>query len=246
MTVTWHVFRLGWRVLRRGALCVIGFAVMLKMGSAAAMTATMLLSAAVYSLAFGWRLAIGLVLLLLAHEVGHWLAARAVGIPVSAPLFIPFVGAVIRLRRQPADSKTGADIALGGPAMGVLSSLGCLIAYFWSDSQLLLALAYLGSVMNLFNLIPCDPLDGGRIVAAVSQHLWWVGILIIGALFIYTANPLLLVIMLFSLIHIWQADDNDTAYYRITRRRRFTVFWQYLCLVIVLTGMMVYITEKIR
>src|SRR3954447_16521855 len=135
----------------------------------------MLLSLAVYAMIFGWPYAAGFVVLMFAHEMGHFIAARRCGLNVGAPTFIPFVGAWIELKDQPMDVATEAYIAVAGPLVGTVASF---LVYWWgrsTDSSLLLAIAYAGLFLNLFNLIPLSPFDGGRITAILSPRFWLIG-----------------------------------------------------------------------
>jgi Zn-dependent protease len=117
-----------------------------------------------YALIWGWSFGIGFVLLILVHELGHYLEARRQGLHVSLPVFIPFIGAYVALRDVPFDPWRNAKVALAGPIFGGLGSLGVLVAGDLSGSRLLQALAYTGFFLNLFNLIPIGILDGGRIL----------------------------------------------------------------------------------
>lgn len=232
----WQVVRLGNRLLSRLGICAVGLITMLNLGPAATMAATMLISLAVYAIAFGWKYALGFVILLLAHELGHFAAARVVGLHSSIPLFVPFVGAVISLRQPPINAKMEANIAIGGPATGTLSALVCLALYLWTDSILLLVLAYTACILNLFNLIPCTPLDGGRIATAISPHMWWAGSITTGLLFFYTNNLFILVIFIFSLFRLWQGDSNDYRghYYHLSLGQRLKVALWYFGLLSIL------------
>src|SRR5579884_2022289 len=147
-----------------------------KLGKILLTSGTMLLSVAAYALIFGWPYAVGFVLLIFVHEMGHYVAARRRGLDVGAPTFIPFVGAWIQLKQLPHDAETEAYIGLAGPLAG---TFGALVCYFLArnyDSQLLLALAYAGFFLNLFNLIPLSPFDGGRVTAVISPKLWLAGV----------------------------------------------------------------------
>ena len=239
----WQVVSFGKRVLGRGAICVAGAVAMLKMGPVVMMALSMFISIAVYAVAFGLKFALGFVLLLFAHEYGHLVASRVVGLKVSSPIFIPFVGAVIRIKELPLNVKMEANVAIGGPAMGTLSALFCLAIYFWTNSMLMLVLSYTACLLNLFNLIPCDPLDGGRIAAAISPRLWWLGSMVIGVLFVYTYNVFVLIILVFSLFRLWQGNDikNNLLYYQLTAGQRLAVGWWYFGLIIVLSGTTLYI-----
>jgi Zn-dependent protease len=125
------------------------------------------LSVGGYALIWGWTFGIGLVLLILIHELGHYLEARRQGLNVSLPVFIPFLGAYVALRNVPFDPWRNAKVALAGPILGGVGALAVFAAGEASDSRLLLALAYTGFFLNLINLVPIGILDGGRIL-----HSW--------------------------------------------------------------------------
>ncbi len=153
-------------------------------------------------LAYAWLLgkvgtAVGLVLMILIHELGHVWAAKRVGLPVTLPVFIPFVGALIMTKRNPRDAVTEAFVAYGGPLVGSLGALASYVLGVWLQLPLLIAIAYIGFVLNLFNLIPIHPLDGGRISTAISRWLWVVG-LVAGVVVLYFMfNIILLIIWIF-------------------------------------------------
>lgn len=244
----WRVFRIGRQVARRIVLFVMGLMAMLKLGPTAAMALSMLVSLVFYAAAFGLQFAIGFVILLFLHELGHLIATRVVGIAATGPLFVPFIGAVINLRRPPVNAKMEANIAIGGPAMGTLSALACLVLYFWTDSMLLLVLAYTACLLNLFNLIPCSPLDGGRIAVAISPHLWWVGSIVLAAMFYWTYNILILIIFFFSLARLWQGEkmDGNEKYFQLSLSQRLTVAWWYFGLLAVLGLLALYLVELLH
>jgi Zn-dependent protease len=232
----WQVVSFGRRILGKITLFIVGCIAMLKMGSTVAMAVSMVISILVYAVAFGLKFAIGFVILLLLHEWGHLAASTVVGLPASRPIFVPFIGAVIRIEELPLNAKMEANVAIGGPAMGTLSALVCLAFYLWTDSLLMLVLSYTACLLNLFNLIPCDPLDGGRIAVAISHRLWWLGSIIIGALFLYTYNFFLFIFFLFSLYRLWKNVDikENFDYYHLTIGQRLAVGWWYFGLIIVL------------
>lgn len=130
-----------------------------------------------YAIIYPWGFAVGFVLLLFVHELGHVLAAKRKGLPVSAPLFIPFLGALITMKRQPLDAQTEAYVAMGGPLLGTVGAMAVYAGAYATDSPLLYALSYVGFFLNLINLLPIHPLDGGRISTAVTRWLWLVGLL---------------------------------------------------------------------
>lgn len=240
----WWLVRVSMNTLRRVAVSCAGVAAACKLGAAATMTGSMLLSLLVYAYAFGSHFAIGLVLLLLCHELGHVAAAAVVGLEISSPLFIPFLGALVNLKRPPHNAKAEANLAIGGPALGTIAALLCLVAYLWTDSLLMLVLAYTGSLFNLFNLIPCLPLDGGRIAAAISPKAWLAGSIIVGATFLRTYNPLLLAVFAFSLLKLWYGEDAaGGAYYDTPPRQRLRVAMWYFGLLAVLGVTTLYTME---
>ncbi|MEV3214548.1 site-2 protease family protein [Paenibacillus larvae] len=138
---------------------------------------TMMITVGAYALNSPIWFAVGLVVMIFIHEMGHVLAAKQKGLPVSAPVFIPFVGALITMKRHPTDASTEAYIALGGPLLGTVGAMaafGLGVYYQWPD---LLNVAYTGFFLNLINLLPIHPLDGGRISVAVTRWLWLVGLI---------------------------------------------------------------------
>jgi Zn-dependent protease len=117
-----------------------------------------------YALIWGWRFGLGFVLLILVHELGHYVEARRQGMKPQLPVFIPFLGAYVALRDQPFDPWRNALVSVAGPFAGGLGALACLVYGNAVDSPLLRALAYSGFLLNLFNLIPIGFLDGGHIL----------------------------------------------------------------------------------
>lgn len=145
-------------------------------GQAGGVILSMLVSIGAYTLIAPFELAVGVAVLLLVHEIGHVLAAKRKGLPVSAPIFIPFVGALITMKRHPRNAETEAFIALGGPLLGTLGAAAVYgLGALWG-TPLLIAVANVGFLFNLINLLPIRPLDGGRIVVAVTRWLWLIGL----------------------------------------------------------------------
>lgn len=158
---------------------------------------SILITVGAYALIYPWTFALGFVALIFIHEMGHVWAAKRRGLPVTALVFIPFLGAMIMLKRHPKDAETEAYIALGGPLLGSLGALACFGIWAWTDAEIWLALAYVGFFLNLINLLPLHPLDGGRIAAAVSRWLWVAGAALGPFVVWYTHS------ILFLLIWIW-------------------------------------------
>jgi Zn-dependent protease len=167
-------------------------------------SASMLVSVAAYAWIWGWRFGVGFVLLLLVHEMGHVLELRRQGVPASAPLFIPFLGAVVGMKQMPKNAWREAQVALAGPILGSIGALGVWIAGEAIDSELLVALAFTGFFLNLFNLLPVSPLDGGRAVAAIHPVIWAVGLAGLVGLVIVAPNPILIIILLLGGLEVWR------------------------------------------
>ena len=186
---------------------------------------SMFVSAAVYVWLGGWWFGIGLVLLLFVHEMGHVLEAKRQGLPVSVPVFIPFMGALITLKQMPHNAWREAKLAIAGPLVG---SAGALVLYLLGvayDSRPLKALAFLGFFINLFNLLPVIPLDGGRITAALHPALWFAGFLALVGLVIFRPNPILIIILLLAGSELWRRwqlrhHPEMQEYYRVAPQRR--------------------------
>lgn len=205
-----------------------------KLGKVLTSGGTMLLSVFAYAFVFGWWYAVGFVVLLFIHEMGHFLAAKKRGLNVGLPTFIPFVGAWIQLKEQPMDAETEAFVGIAGPMLGSAAAFLCYMLARETGSALLMALAYAGFFLNLFNLIPLSPLDGGRIVSVISPKIWFLGVPILVGLFFWIPSPLLVLIAILALPQIWTVLTNrqalDSRYYQTTRAVRVEYAVQYLAL----------------
>ena len=207
-----------------------------KLGKVLLTGGTMILSVFAYALVFGIWYAVGFVLLIFVHEMGHFLAARQRGLAVGAPTFIPFVGAWIELKDLPHDVETEAWIGLAGPLLGSIGALAVYYAYRATDEPLLLALAYAGFFLNLFNLIPISPFDGGRITAILSPRVWLLGVPILIGVFFWHPSPILILMAVLAAPQVWKAikfDPNapeNQAYYSVTPAKRLEYAVYYLAL----------------
>jgi Zn-dependent protease len=168
---------------------------------------------------------IGLIYLLFIHEMGHVLEAKRQGLPVSSPVFIPFLGALITLKQMPHNAWREAKLAIAGPILGSAGALALYIAGVAFDSRPLKALAFLGFLLNLFNLLPVIPLDGGRIVSALHPALWLLGLVALIGLVIVYPNPILILILVFAAMELWRRwqmrrfpEMHD--YYRVKPQQR--------------------------
>jgi Zn-dependent protease len=210
------------------------------------MVGSMVLSIGVYALVFGWRYAVGLVAMLFIHETGHLIAARQRGLAVGLPTFIPFVGAWIEMKQIPHDAETEAYVGLGGPLLGTLGALACWFLARNYHVPWLLAVAYAGFFLNLFNLIPLPPLDGGRITAVLSPRIWLLGVPVLGFLLWYRFNPLLVVIAILAVPNIiaafrYRSDSaHAQAYYAVSARVR----WEYGLFYVVLLAFLTMMTHE--
>jgi Zn-dependent protease len=164
---------------------------------------TMLLSLGLYTMAFGWRFAVGLVLLLLIHEGGHWIWMKAYGLDPKAPVFIPFVGAYVAMNKLPADAATHAWVAYAGPFVGGLGALALYLIGLVSNTTWLMAAGSAGFLLNLFQLVPAKPLDGGFIVGAISKWFLLIGFVFLAILTIYLQSFILILITFFSGRSLW-------------------------------------------
>jgi Zn-dependent protease len=202
-------------------------------------SASMLVSVAAYALLWGWKFAIGFVLLLFVHELGHVLELRRQGVPASAPLFIPFLGAVVGMKQLPEDAWREAQVALAGPILGSLGAAAVWVAGEALDSDLLVALAFTGFLLNLFNLLPIVPLDGGRAVAALHPVLWLAGLAGLVVLTFLAPNPILILVLVIGGLELWRrwrerGTPEAAAYYRIRPWQRTVAGVTYGALVVLL------------
>jgi Zn-dependent protease len=202
---------------------------------------TMLVSVAAYSLIWGWRFAVGFVILLFVHEMGHVIQLRREGVEASAPVFIPFLGAAVWAKSLGGNALAEARVGLAGPVLGTIGAAVCLALGEAQDSDFLRALAFTGFFLNLFNLLPVVPLDGGRAMAAMAPWMWFVGLLAILVLAFAFPNPIILLIALFAAMETWRrwrarrrGDEAAAAYYRVAPAHRATVAAVYLGLIALL------------
>jgi Zn-dependent protease len=198
---------------------------------------SMLVSIAAYTWIWGLPFAIGFVVLIFVHELGHVIELRRQGVRASAPLFIPFLGAVIGMRELPDDAWKEAKVALAGPILGSIGAAVVWVAAEANGSDLLMALAFTGFILNLFNLIPIVPLDGGRAAAALHPVIWLLGLLLMVGLVVVSPNPILIIIVVlgaFELWRRWRERGERAEYYALAAWQRATVAVVYIGLIAVL------------
>ena len=200
---------------------------------------TMFVTIWLYALAWGWWFAGGFVLLIFVHECGHLVAARRIGLKVGAPVFIPFMGAFIALKEAPRNAWVEAQVGIGGPMLGTLGAAVCWAIGDAAGWPLLVALAHIGFLLNLFNLAPIGFLDGGRVVTALSPWLWLVGLAVVGGMLFLQFNLLLLLVLIMSLPRVFslfrKKTDEEARYFEVTPRQRLVMCTLYFGLAIFLT-----------
>jgi Zn-dependent protease len=171
---------------------------------------SMFLSVWLYAQWFGgWKIGIVFVLMILVHELGHFVTWRNYGVNASLPMFIPGFGAFVS---APAGGTPAQNVAaaLAGPLFGVAAAAACWVygivageasmlpqARFWTGC------AYIGFFLNLFNLIPTPPFDGGAVAGAIDGRLWIVGVVLLaGWVFLFPSvfGVVILLLMLFTAV----------------------------------------------
>lgn len=192
----------------------------------------------VWSWLFGsWAFALAFLVLLGIHEMGHYVVAQYLGMKVSMPIFTP-IGAMINLREAPKNAYEEALMAYGGPFLGTIGALGALVLGTATGMPILLVAAKAAFWLNLFNLIPLSPLDGGRISMAIDRRLWVVGVPMLAALFWFTGLDVLSLIVGVLIVR-WAYQDvqyrsalavQDPGYFAIGAGKRVQVIAAYLAL----------------
>jgi Zn-dependent protease len=198
--------------------------------------------------------AAGFVVLMLVHELGHVIANRYYGISASPPIFIPFMGAVINLRQRPPNAKVEAIIGIGGPVLGTIGAIVCYLLYLQTGQQILLVTSYFGFMLNLFNLLPVPPLDGGRVTAAVSPWIWMLGLGGLAWMFIRDFQAghidyILLLVLFYAVPRIkatLRGRERFSEYYNISRASSWTIAAVYVVLGVVLLYLFQHTSAMVR
>jgi Zn-dependent protease len=222
-----------WALLVTACTFLLKFGTILYKLKVVTVAGSMIVSVGAYALLGGWWFGVGLAGLIFVHELGHVLALRRQGVPASAPLFIPFMGAVIGMKKMPENAWREAEVALAGPLLGSLGAAAVWAAGSYYGSHFLIALAFIGFFINLFNLIPIVPLDGGRAVAALHPAIWLVGLVGLVALMAIRPSPILPLIIVIGSLELWRRWRERklpgfAGYYRVTRWQRAAVVTAYL------------------
>ena len=200
---------------------------------------TMLVSIVAYASIWGWKFGVGFVLLLLVHEYGHVIQLRREGVKdASAPIFIPFMGALIWSKSLGGNAAAEARVGLAGPILGSIGAALCVGLYLLTDNDLFRALAFTGFFLNLFNLLPVGFLDGARAAAALSPYVWLLGVFGMVVLVLTVPNP---IIILIAVLAVWETyrrfkdfrhgGEAVREYYKIARRDRIIIGVTYFVLI---------------
>jgi Zn-dependent protease len=160
----------------------------------------------VYWSIYGWPLALGLVVSIYIHEMGHVFVLRKLGIGAGAPLFIPGVGALVMLKEHPADAHIDAEIGLAGPIWGLGAGLAAMAVYYATRIPIWAAVAHLTGFINMFNLIPVWQLDGSRGFHALNRQQRWAVIGAIAIAFLLTNQRMLLIV---GIVAVWRAVQKE-------------------------------------
>ena len=202
---------------------------------------SMLVSVGAYALIWGWTFAAGFVALLFLHELGHYIQLRREGVRPSGMVFIPFLGAAVGARSLGGSALAEARVGLAGPILGSLATAALLPIAAATDDDFWRALAFTGFFLNLFNLLPIVPLDGGRAMAAMAPWMWFVGFGAIIVLVIVWPNPIVILIALlggYETYRRWKqrksGEEGNAEYYRVKPAHRLLVAGVYVGLIIAL------------
>lgn len=208
----------------------------LKLGKVALTLGSMLVSVWFYARFFKWPYAVGLVICILIHEMGHVFVNWRKGIPATAPMFLPFFGAVIFVKGFPDDPTSESESGAGGPFAGMLAALVCLAVALTTQNPLWMALAHTGFLINLFNLIPVSPLDGSRISAAFSPRIWN-GVLLFMLLWALKveSKTIWFVLLICLVMRFGSAGSTEQRYLLAEPKARLRMGLLYLALTLVLT-----------
>jgi Zn-dependent protease len=191
---------------------------------------SMLVSMGFYWSLWGWKFAVGFVISIYVHEMGHVAMLSRFGIPATAPMFIPGFGAVIRARFYPQEPVAEARVGLAGPIWGAGAAIACYLIHLVSTDPFWVALAHAGALINLFNLIPIWQLDGGHAFKALTRRQRWVIAAVLGGMYFLTAEGTLLVV---AAVTVWRALEKGAPHQGDARTT-----WEYAWLVAVLGAMM--------
>jgi Zn-dependent protease/tetratricopeptide (TPR) repeat protein len=225
--------------VRRGlaggiALLVVGaksLLALLKLGPLLATFGSMAVFVWAEAVYWGWPLAAGFAVSIFLHEMGHVVMNWRHGLKFSAPMFIPFAGAVIAVKQFPADPTVESECGAGGPVAGALAALACLGLGAWTHQGYWFALAFLGFAINLFNLVPFWQLDGARVSTAFSPANW--DFILVTLLLVVIKAPSVLLWVLLAVLFLLRLGRAPNGRYHLATplvRARMALVYLALCL----------------
>ena len=199
--VLWKFKAIGLFLLTKGKLLLFG----LSKGST---FFSMLASLGVYWTIWGWKFALGVVLSIYVHEMGHVAAMRRYGLQATAPMFIPGFGALIRMQQHPATAQEESRIGLAGPIWGLGAAAACFLIYTTTQQPFWAALTHTGAMINLFNLMPIWGLDGDRGFKSLNRTERWLAIGVVAAMLFLTGEGLLVLIGILAAVQAFREAPN--------------------------------------
>ncbi len=198
---------------------------------------SMLLFFGVYWSMWGWKFALGFVLSIYIHEMGHVAALNRYGIKATAPVFIPFVGAIIRVKQTLTNPREDARVGLAGPIWGLGTAVASFLLFQVTDDEIFKAIARMGAWVNLFNLMPFWQLDGGRGFHSLSRWQRWAAVLVIAGMWFYTQEGLLMILFLFAVLKALRKDTPpDPDYIGLVEYGFLVVILSIMCAIPLATG----------
>jgi Zn-dependent protease len=195
-----------------------------------------------YALFFGWKFAVAFVLLILVHELGHYMTFRNFGIKADLPFFIPGLGAFVAARGPAPSLTVEAIAALAGPIYGLAASGVCYAVAVNLHEPFWFAVAYTGFFLNAINLLPVPPLDGGGIAAAIDPRLWIVGAFaFLAFVILFHIWAGLLFVFLVGLVAVPRiralfAGYVDPRFAAVSRASRIAIAAAYFCTIAIAVG----------
>lgn len=171
---------------------------------------SLLLSLGLYTAFYGWKFAVTLILLIYIHEMGHYIYMKMEGLNPSAPVFVPFLGAYVAMKNLPDNKATHAWVGYAGPFVGGMAAAACYFIGLKTDNDFLVAAANLGFVLNLFQLIPVKPFDGGFVAECVSKWLLLPGTIVLIILTIMYQSFILLIVCGFSIYRVFKLFKEES------------------------------------
>ncbi|HYL38893.1 MAG TPA: site-2 protease family protein [Bryobacteraceae bacterium] len=167
---------------------------------------SMLTFFAVYWSMFGWKFALGFVMSIYVHEMGHVIALRKYGIAATSPMFIPFVGALVRMKQYPANVGEDARVGLAGPIWGLGATVVAWLGGVATGLPIWYAIAHTSAWLNLFNLLPIWQLDGGRGFRALTRKQRGMALGAALAMWVMTQQTMLLLISGGAIYRLFSKD----------------------------------------